>query len=389
MAIVETTPRGAVDVFGRLGIEPFINASGTVTVLGGTVMAPEILEAMTEASHSYVDLPLLLERAGRYLAERIGVPGAFISSGAAGGIAVATAAVLSGGDPERAWALPRTDGRPNEIVAYNAEYPSYIHQAAAMVGGKLVEVGGPDGVTVDDFANAIGPQTAAVLYVYAHVELTLAKAGARAATLSAVARAAHARGVPVIVDAASELPPREKLVRFHREGGDLVVFSGGKGIYGPQSTGLVVGRADLIKACLLNGAPSSSVGRGMKVGKEEIAGFVRAVEIFLESDEVALFAEWKRRAQVVADRLQGIPGVEARVLENDGRNRPPECAACFITITDSSLGSPAEIAAKLAKGKPAIRVRHLPDGFFVCPMTLQPGEEVVVGEQLRMVLRNE
>ena len=379
-------PQRAADVYGRLGIIPVINASGTVTVLGGTVMPPEVVAAMNVAARSYVDLPLLLETAGRYLAERIGVPGAFISSGAAGGIAVATAAVLSGGERERAWDLPKTNGRPNEIVVLKTGQPNYMHQAAEMVGGRLVEVGEPGTVTLDDFASAIGPRTAAILYVYPYVEATLAKAGGRAATLSALADVAHARGIPVIVDAAAELPPREKLRRFHREGGDLVVFSGGKGICGPQSTGLVVGRADLVAACLLNSNPNSSVGRGMKVGKEEVAGLVRAVEIFLERDETAVLAEWRRRAQLVAKRLAGIGGIEVQVLENDGRSRPPEGAACFVTITDPRHGTGTDIAAKLAQGTPSVRVRTLPDGFYVCPMTLQPGEEVIVAEQLGQVL---
>ena len=379
-------PQRAADVYGRLGIIPVINASGTVTVLGGSIMPEDVVLAMNEAAKSYVDVPLLLERAGSYLAERIGVPGAFISSGAAGGIAVATAAVLSGGERERAWDLPKTNGRPNEIVVLKTGQPNYMHQAAEMVGGRLVEVGEPGTVTLDDFAAAIGPQTAAILYVYPYVEATLAKAGGRAATLSALADVAHARGIPVIVDAAAELPPREKLRRFHREGGDLVVFSGGKGICGPQSTGLVVGRADLVAACLLNSNPNSSVGRGMKVGKEEVAGLVRAVEIFLERDETAVLAEWRRRAQLVAKRLAGIGGIEVQVLENDGRSRPPEGAACFVTITDPRHGTGTDIAAKLAQGTPSVRVRTLSDGFYVCPMTLQAGEEVIVAEQLGQVL---
>jgi uncharacterized pyridoxal phosphate-dependent enzyme len=379
-------PDATANVSARLGLGSVINASGTVTVLGGSIMPAEVVLAMNEAAKSYVDVPLLLERAGSYLAERIGVPGAFISSGAAGGIAVATAAVLSGGKRERAWDLPKTSGRPNEIVVLKTSHPNYMHQAAEMVGGRLVEVGEPGAVTLDDFAAAIGPQTAAILYVYPYVEATLANAGARAATLSALADVAHARGIPVIVDAAAELPPREKLRRFHREGGDLVVFSGGKGICGPQSTGLVVGRADLVAACLLNSNPNSSVGRGMKVGKEEVAGLVRAVEIFLERDETAVLAEWRRRAQLVAKRLAGIGGIEVQVLENDGRSRPPEGAACFVTITDPRHGTGTDIAAKLAQGTPSVRVRTLPDGFYVCPMTLQPGEEVLVAEQLAQVL---
>lgn len=385
MSRQETAVRAAT-VYEKLGMVPVINASGTVTVLGGTLMSPEVVAAMNEAARAYVDLPLLLERAGNYLAEIIGVPGAFISSGAAGGIAVATAAVLARNDPERAWSLPNTGGAPNEIVVLKTGHPNYMHQAAAMVGGKIVAVGEPGAVTVDDFARAIGPRTAAILYVYPYVDATLAPAGDRAATLRAVAEVAHQAGVPVIVDAAAELPPREKLTRFHREGGDLVVFSGGKGIFGPQSTGLVVGRADLIAGCRLNSNPNSSVGRAMKVGKEEVAGLVRAVEIFLERDEAADFAAWKRRAHVVAERLAGVPGIAAEVTENSGRSRPPEVAICSVTITNPRLGTGRDVVERLARGNPSIHVRPQPDGFYICPMTLRDGEAEVVGERIAQVL---
>jgi L-seryl-tRNA(Ser) seleniumtransferase len=184
------------------------------------------------------------------------------------------------------------------------------------------------------------------------------------------------------------LPPREKLSRFHQEGGDLVIFSGGKGIRGPQSTGIVVGRSDLIEACLLNSNPNSSVGRGMKVGKEEVAGFVRAVELFLERDEPALFAEWERRARVVADRLVGIPGFRARVFIGDHRGRPPEEPRCYVELLDPSLGTPAEVVDRIAKATPSVRVRVLADGFFASTMTLEEGEEEIVAERVAAALRH-
>ncbi len=386
MATVEPGARRTASVYETVGLTPFINASGTVTVLGGTVMPAEVLAAMTEAAHAYVDIPTFHEKGGAYLAELIGVPGAFISSGAAGGVAVAVAAALTGLDAERAYDLPRTADRPNEIVALRAGRPNYLYQAAEMVGGRVVEVGEPRRATVDDFAAAIGPKTAAILYVLPFVEETLAGAGARAATIAAVAEVSRRAGIPLIVDAAAELPPREKLRRFHQEGADLVIFSGGKGIFGPQSSGLVVGRADLIAACRLNGSPSSAVGRGMKVGKEEMAGLIRAVELFLARDEAAVFAEWERQARVVADRLAGIGGIEARVRFPDPRGRPPEAPRCFVTIVDPARGTGRDLAERLAQGTPPIRVRVLPDGIFVEPMTLRPGEEVVVAEQIARAL---
>jgi uncharacterized pyridoxal phosphate-dependent enzyme len=387
VSTIETRPTARQSVYQRLGVEPIINACGTVTVHGGSIMPEEVVAAMREAARSFVDLPLLLRRSGEYLAELIGVPGAFISTGAAGGIGVAIAAVLSGGDRQHAWALPDTGGRPNEIIVLGTPEPNYMHQAARMVGGKLVPVGEPGRVTVDDFAAAITPRTAAILYVYPYLDETFATAGHRAATLTAVAEVAHAKGVPVVVDAAAELPPREKLWRFHREGGDLVIFSGGKGICGPQSTGITVGRRDLIEACLLNSNPNSSVGRGMKVGKEEAAGFVRAVELFLSRDESAAFAEWDRRARVVADRLASIEGIRARVLTGDSRGRPPEEPRCYVELLDPVLGTPAVVVERIAKGTPPVRVRSLSDGFFVSTMTLQDGEAEVVAEQVATALR--
>lgn len=373
-------------IYDRIGLRPFINATGTVTVHGGSLMPPEVLDAMREAAVGFVDIPEFHEKAGRYLADLIGVPGAFISSGAAGGIAVAVAAALTGGDPAKAHDLPHVAGRPNEVVALRTGRPNYMHQAAEMVGGRIVEVGSRDAATVDDFAAALGRKTAAILYVYPYVEATLEQAGDRAATVSAVAGVARRVGVPLIVDAAAEVPPREKLRRFHAEGADLAIFSGGKGIRGPQSTGLVVGRADLIAACRLNSNPASSVGRGMKVGKEEMAGLVRAVELFMEQDEAALFAGWERQSRVVADRLAGIPGIRAYVRAGDPRGRPPEVPRCFVEIEDPARGTSRDLAERLAAGDPPVRVRALPNGIFAEPMTLQPGEEEVVGEQIARAL---
>lgn len=386
MSTIDTRPAATGSVYSRLGLDPVINANGTVTILGGSIMPEEVVAAMREASRSYVDLPLLLRRSGEYLAGRIGVPAAFISTGAAGGIAVGIAGILSGGQSEGAWSLPDTAGRPNEIIVLRTAEPNYMHQAARMVGGKIVSVGEPGRVTVDDFAAAINERTAAILYVYPYLDETLARAGERAATLSAVAAVAQARGVPVVVDAAAELPPREKLSRFHREGGDLVIFSGGKGMCGPQSTGLVVGRSDLIEACLLNSNPNSAVGRGMKVGKEEVAGLVRAVELFLERDETAVFAEWSRRAHVVADRLANVNGIRAHVEVGDPRGRPPEEPRCYVDLLDPAHGTPSEVVDRLASGTPSVRVRVLSNGFFVSTMTLQEGEEAIVAERIAAVL---
>jgi L-seryl-tRNA(Ser) seleniumtransferase len=373
-------------VYERVGVAPFINASGTVTVLGGSLMEPEVLAAMREAANAYVDIPKFLENAGDYLAELIGVPGVCICSGAAGGVAVAVAAALTGDDPAYVYALPRTGDRPNEIIALSSPRPNYIHQAAEIVGGKIVEVGIPGKATVDDFAAAIGLKTAAILYVYPWVEATLATAGNKGATISAVANLARAHGVPLIVDAASELPPRDKLRTLHDDGADLVVFSGGKGIFGPQATGMIVGRAELSRACRLNGSPHSSVARGMKIGKEETAGLIAAVERFMARDERAAFAEWERRARTIASIIGDVPGATVRVAFPDPRGRPPELPRCFIELHDPALGTPRELLDRLVAGSPSVHVRLLADGVFIETMTLKAGEDQIVGERVRDAL---
>ena len=271
-----TTANGAYE---RLGLRTFINGRGTITTLGGSVMPRRVAEAMVEASRNFVHLNELQQRASERVALLTGADSAFICAGAASGMYLSGAACLAGTDEEAVAALPDTGDRPNEFVISLVDGHYYVHQGFRVCGGKLTKIGTRQSVTERDYADGITERTAAVVFFLGSQPME---------QLPGIIDIAHAAEVPVIVDAAAQLPPRSNLTDLPRMGVDLTVFSGGKGLFGPQSSGLILGRADLIRACAVSSNPHSGVGRGMKVGKEEIVGLLTAVEIFMEQDEEAV-----------------------------------------------------------------------------------------------------
>ena len=314
-------------LYQRLGLRPFINARGTITTLGGSIMPAPVVEAMAEASRQFVHLNELHEKAGARIAELTGAEAAFVSSGAAGGMLLAGAACLTGTDARAIAQLPDVGDRPNQFVISLVDSHFYVHQGFCLSGGELVKVGTTQAVTIDDYVAGIGPKTAAVVYFLGSQPLS---------ELPALVAAAHERNVPVIVDAAAQLPPRSNLTDLPAMGCDLSVFSGGKGLFGPQSSGLILGRKDLIAACHLNSNPHSAIGRGMKVGKEEICGLLRAVELFFEMDEAAVVAEWERRCRVVAEAVEGIAGIEASFTKAYENKFPPASPLVHLHFGDAA-----------------------------------------------------
>jgi uncharacterized pyridoxal phosphate-dependent enzyme len=357
-----------------LGVKPFINASGTITTLGGSLMPSEVLQAMQEAATSFVDLPDLNIRAGDYLARRIGVEAAFISCGAASGMQLAAAACLTGTDKERALQLPRTEDWKNEFVISLVDSHTYIHQGMAVCGGKLVRVGSSTEVTTEDLLGGIGDRTAAVVHF-------LGKQSKE--QLGEVIAGARERGVPVIVDAAAQLPPRLNLTEIAGMGAALVVFSGGKGMRGPQSSGLVVGQREMVNAVRMNASPFSAIGRGMKVGKEEIMGLVAAVERFLKGSDDDDRQTWERQASHIIDTLSGIPGVQARVLREGQQPSPDFAPRAYVDLEAERARS---VIAQMRDGEPSIVIRGVNTGVVIDPMTLMPGEEETVARRLKEVL---
>ena len=356
-----------------LKVRPFINASGTITTLGGSLMSREVLEAMREAAGSFIDLVELNDRAGAYLARRIGVEAAAISCGAASGMQLSAAACLTGTDPVRVSTLPVTDGWKNEFIISLVDRHTYIHQGIEACGGKLVRVGSETEVSATDILSAITSKTAAIVFFLGNQSM---------AQLVEVATGAGREGIPVVVDAAAELPPRSNLTEVLANGASIVVFSGGKGIGGPQSSGLVLGDRERITAVRMNASPQSAIGRGMKVGKEEIMALVNAVDRFLSGRDEADRERWNQRAQTIVDALADVPGVRAYVLSESQPGAPaPEFTPRVYVEVDGEQES--QLIRALLAGDPSIAIRSSNNRIIVDPMTLQPGEAEIVGRRLR------
>ena len=299
-------------IYGALGVKRIITASGSTTAYGGSKIRPEILDAMNKAAGMMVNIDELNRAASRIIADATGAEAGFVSSGAAGGLILQAAAVIAGSDPAKMSRLPDASGMKNEIIIHKSHRFPY-DQCYESVGAKFVEIGDGRRCQPWQLEAAFTENTAAVAYLFSPFITR------RAIPFPQVCEMAHARGVPVIVDAASMTPPRSNLRRFTAEGADMVIYSGGKAVRGPQGTGILCGRADLIDAAFANASPHQFIGRGMKVAKEEIVGLLRAIQLFMNEDEDAEMARYRRMAQQVVDALSEAPGLRV-TLEHDEHN---------------------------------------------------------------------
>jgi len=334
-------------------------------------MPPQVLDAMADAARSFVELDELQRLAGERLAELTRNEAACVSSGAAAGLVLATAACVAGGDPAAIARLPDVEGLKDEVIVHRTHRNGYDH-AVRQVGVRLVEIGCAEGTSLADLEAAFSARTAAVFWFQG------AMCTPGDLPLRDVIGAAHARGVPVVVDAAAQLPPVENLWRFTRElGADLAVFSGGKDLRGPQCSGLVVGRRDLVRACVLNGNPNHSIGRPMKVGKEEIAGLVAAVDRYVHLDHAAREAWCEDVVAHWNESLCRLPGITAvRDFPNEAGQPLPWT---LVTVDPSAPVGRDEIVRRLDEGEPCVKVAPWrSSGIHLNPMTLEPGEEGVV-----------
>jgi len=365
---------------GALGVRPVLNAAATLTAIGGSVMPPEVLDAMVEASVSHVDMHELHVIAGRELAALTQNEGAYVTCGAAAAVAHGLLACVTRGDPALIADMPAGEGLPTEVVmhcAHRIPYDRFID----LVGCRAIQIGNVIQTFEWELERALSPRTAAVLWV-AGSHLPQATLG-----LERTIEIAHARGVPVLIDAAAQLPPSSNLWHFTRDlGADLVAFSGGKALRGPQASGLLLGRADLIEAARANGAPHQRLLRALKVGKEEIAGSVAAVRRYLDLDHDALLAQWSDTVDTWAGRLSGHPGVDAqRAFPNEAGQPTPRLR---VRVDPAVVGrSVGEIVAALWDLDP--RVAVLPghgEEFFMTPDTLGEGEAELVVEAVERVV---
>ncbi len=373
----DAVPAAVPEVYRRLGIRPIINASATLTRLGGSVMPEVAVKAMAEASQHFIPLDELQLRVGERIAELTGNEACYVSSGAAAGIAMSVASCIAGTDLNLIAAFPYLDGvAKNEVVIPFSQRNGYDY-AARQTGARVVEVGG----SAQELRAAITDRTACILWF----------AGDHFATgalpIEQVIAIGHERGVPVIVDAAAQVPLIANLSRFTRDlGADLAIFSGGKGLRGPQSSGLVLGRADLVAGCRLNGSPNHSLGRPMKVGKEEMVGLLAAVEYALAQDEPALLAGYEAIVRGWIDGLTGITGVTAERLYPSEAGQPHGRA--LVTFAQGAPLTRDAVVAELWAGEPRIAVANIgADRIALNPQTIQPGEEAIVLRRLREILK--
>lgn len=394
------------DIYGRLGVRRVINAAGTLTRLGGPPMAPEAVEAMGEASRWSVSIEELQERAGSYLAEVTGAEAGYVTCGAAAGLQLAAAACLAGLDIHRMERLPDSSGMPNEIVVQRCQRNAYDHalRAAGAILEEVGQLGNPEARPTAPWQieAAIHAGTAAVLWV------DMPAPGA--VSLEDTVAAAHRHRRPVIVDAAASLPPRENLKRFVAAGADLVAFSGGKALGGPQASGILVGRRDLIDSVALQhqdmdvwpetwmlrgrflesgrlpGPPLQGIGRPLKVGKEEIAGLAAAVRAYLEQDSEAWRQEQAGKIQTLRDGLEGLPHLRVTVVDGDESGYP----LLAVELDENPAGlTLVDLVLGLLEGDPAVAVgqQDLPQGRLILnPVSLGLDQLELVIERFGSIL---
>jgi D-glucosaminate-6-phosphate ammonia-lyase len=397
-----------MSIYDTLGVRTVINVAGPVTRLSGAPLHPEVAAAMAEAAQSCVRIEDLQEAAGRELARAAGAEAGYVTAGAASGLALGAAACIAGLDVAAMDRLPDTTGLRDEIIVQRPHLTAYSH-ALRLAGATLVEVGylgfpGQGTTWPWQIESAITARTAAIAYSVGNAPGVVPLAG--------VVAIAHRHGLPVIVDGAGALPPAENLRALIATGADLVAFSGGKAIGGPQASGILVGRAALIESVALQhqdmdvypetwtwraryiesgvlpGPPHHGIGRPMKVGKEEIVGLIVALRRFLARDHDAERAEQERRLATILDAVAGLPGIRAEQLGE--RNAPRAYPTGVIRIDEQIVEQPvAAIVNALIEGDPPIAVsQNLLHEQALCIVTalLKPGEEVIVAERLRAVL---
>lgn len=394
----------ADQIYDQLGVSPVLNAAGTKTRIGGTRIREEALDAMAAAAESFVRISDLQAAASKRIAGATGAEAGYVTNGASSALTLAGAACIAGDDLAAMAALPEPGDRPSEIVMPRTHRQGYDHALRA-AGATIVDVGGNDrrlgvgaeNTTAWELAAGITEETAAVGYT-ARENTT--------PSLADVCAVAHEQDVPVIVDAAAELPPRENLHRFIEEGADLVAFSGGKAIRGPQSSGILAGRADLITSVArqhldmhanapvwdpaadlvdpasMPGVPRQGIGRSMKVGKEEIVGLLVALEQFIAEDERHRYETWHRRASGITDRLHEFPGLQPDLLPDADERRPP---TVDVAVDPAAAGVDAtELVWGLRRSDPPIFVGadDIADGrFSINPhgLTDEEAEQVTDG----------
>jgi D-glucosaminate-6-phosphate ammonia-lyase len=360
------------DIYRRMGVRTIINGSGASTNVGGSLMRPETAAAMVEASQAFIVLEELNAKVGEKIADVTGAEAGLVTCGSWAAMGLAAAACIAGSDPQKIAQLPDSTGMANEIVLHRGHRLAY-DQAYRVGGAKLIEIGVPYATQPWELERAITERTAAVAYHDSP------NTGPGTLPFAAVVEIAHAKGVPVIVDAASTLPPADHLRRWIRWGADLVIYSGGKGIRGPQDSGLLAGRADLIAAAALNGPPHAAVGRGFKVTKEAMAGLWVALDQFLETDHEAERQVHIDQGNAIKEALTARGDCKIQLSGDDWDEWP---APVLRFWPREGSWNPSGVQRALLAGDPAISINVERGGLMINTHCIQQGEVDIMIDRL-------
>ena len=381
-------PPDGDDYYAKLGVAPIINAAGTYTTLTAACMPPKVLAAVQKAALHPVRLHDLQRKAGEYIAQRLKCEGAIVTSGASGAISLATAACMQQANRCNVLDMPQAiDGMKNQVVVQHAHRYGY-DRAMYLCGARVTEV-----VTLDDYKRACGAGNAVMTNFFNAAEDEVGIAGSAQIGREEWLRVAQEYKIPCHLDAAADMPPISNLWKYTVMGFDLVAFSGGKGMRGPQNAGLLLGRKSLTDLAHENNNPEEGIGRGMKVAKEQIVGMVAAVDWVLSHTEESLQADYQKRVERIIAALKGIPSVTTETVVPKIANHVPHLLIRFDpAVAGVTTG---QIVAALRSGNPSIELnpntgqkpnQGIPadaNTLVVGVWMLQPGEDAIVGQRIR------
>lgn len=365
------------NVYDELGVTTVVNGQGTMTMLGGSLMRPEVESVMALAGRHFVNIPELEVVAGKRIAEMLKLPpdySALVTSGAAAAMLSGLAGILTKDNPQFIRQIPDLTGMKSEVIIQKSHRNPFDHQLRA-TGIQLVEI-----VDRDDLRKAVNEKTAMMHFS------NFANAAGQI-KVEEWAKFGKEYKVPTFIDAAADTPPVSHLWDYANMGYDLIAFSGGKAIRGPQCAGLLVGRKDLVSYALLNNSPhEDTLGRSQKVGKEEIVGMVKALECYLQEDHEALNKEWRNRLELISNEVSKVPGVTTKFFVPDIANHVPHME---IRWDKRISATPKEINSALRKGKPAIVLSTGEEGEVLSlnSFMLQPGEDKIIANAVMAVLK--
>ena len=368
-AIVSSVRR---DFFKELGLRTFINAAGTYTSMTGSLMPKEVTDAISYGTTEYVNLDELQDKVGERIAELLECEYATVSSGCFGAMSIGMAGILTGMDPKKVKQLPNTEGMKNEVIIQESHTIGYA-QALTNVGAKVVKI-----KTARDLEKAINKNTAMLWFLNAHTDQGAIK-------WEEFIALGKKYNIPTFIDCAADVPPVENLFKFTKMGFDLVAFSGGKGIRGPQSAGLLLGKRKYIEAARMHTPPrGETIGRGMKVNKEEVLGMLAALELYLQKDHKAEWEMWEAQIKLISDSALKIKGVETEVHVPKYANHVPSLRIRWnqnlVKIT------PNEVRDQLKNGHPSIQTVGDNSTVGITTWMMVPGQERIVATRINEIL---